>query len=91
MSHFKSQIGEIAYNPAFGVFEALVTFHTEAGPQRVAATFNAPLTAEFDHVSRGLLQDALRQRHRPDALKSRFSTAPRPAIGPDADMPRHAA
>ena len=59
MSDIKTQIGEIAYNPATERFEALVTFHSPLGRFSIAASLDAPLTADFDMVSDGLLRDAL--------------------------------
>lgn len=76
MSKIKTQIGEIAYNPALESFEALVTFHSDLGQVRVAACFDAPLTAEFDEVSDGLLRDALEGVMRSDQLRSRIEAAP---------------
>ncbi|WP_121634040.1 hypothetical protein [Tropicibacter alexandrii] len=83
MPDIKTQIGEITYNCAEGCFEALVTFHTTQGPHRVAARCNAPLTAEFDELSDGLLTDALTRFARPDALQSWLRAE-------DAELPRAA-
>ncbi|MDA7423682.1 hypothetical protein [Thalassococcus lentus] len=76
MSQIKTEIGEIAYNPALEAFEALVTFHTIAGPQRVASAFRATLNADFDVISDGLLRDALQNFTRSGALRSRVAVAP---------------
>ena len=70
MPDIKTQIGEITYNCAEECFEALVTFHTTYGPHRVASRFEAPLTAEFEELSDGLLQNALASFARPDRLQS---------------------
>ncbi|MBS0125729.1 hypothetical protein [Thetidibacter halocola] len=89
MAYIKTQIGEIAYNPALECFEALVTFHTAMGRFSVAASYDAPLTAEFDRVSDGLLRDALRNYAQTGTLRSRLAPARR---GPaPQDMQRHAA
>ena len=91
MSQIKTEIGEIAYNPTTEAFEALVTFHTLAGPNRVAATLHASLNADFDTISDGLLRDALYNFTRSDALKSRIAMqrgkpqAPAP-LGADASL-----
>ena len=76
MSRTKTQIGQITYNPADESFEALVTFHGETGTRRVPASFRAPLTAEFDTVSRGLLIAAKARLNRPGQMKSRIEKAP---------------
>lgn len=70
MPDIKTQISEITYNCAEECFEALVTFHTSYGPHRVAARCDAPLTAEFEDLSDGLLQDALASFAQPDRLQS---------------------
>ena len=89
MSHIKTQIGEIAYNPALECFEALVTFHSEFGRFSVAASLDAPLSADFDTVSDGLLRDALDGLSRSGQLRSRLAPArPEPQF---TDPPRHAA
>jgi len=81
MSEVKTQIGEIAYNPVLETFEALVTFHSDLGRVRVAAHYDAPLTAEFDEVSDGLLRNALSGVAQPGQLRSRFAaTAPTPML-----------
>ncbi len=72
MSFIKSQIGEIAYNPAREAFEALVSFHTSDAQIRVPASFSAPLTAEFATISNGLFQDALRKRATGGAMQSQI-------------------
>ena len=41
MNELKTQIGEVRYNAAEQCFEALVTFHTDAGRVRVVADFPA--------------------------------------------------
>lgn len=70
MPQLRSRIGEIAYNPATGAFEALVTIDTPSGPHRVAACMHAPLDADPDTVADGLLLCALHRFGRPDALQS---------------------
>ena len=60
MTRLRTEIGKIIYNPVAERFEALVTFHDAGGPRRVAASFAAPITADFDRVANGLWQDALR-------------------------------
>lgn len=76
MNELKTQIGEVRYNAAEQCFEALVTFHTDAGRVRVVADFPAPITTDFETASRGLWQAALDRLERPGALQSRLS-APR--------------
>lgn len=76
MSEIKTQIGEIAYNPVLETFEALVTFHSDLGRVSVAASFDAPLSAEFDMVSDGLLRDALMGVTHAGRLRSRRIAAP---------------
>ena len=71
----KTRIGEIQYNPATERFEALVTFEAETGTRRVAAKVSAPITAEFEQVAKGLLNDARRRLREPGALKSRLRPA----------------
>lgn len=91
MSQIKTQIGEIAYNPALPGFEALVTFHTSEGPHSVAAQFAAPLGADFDIISDGLLVDALGRIGRPGALQSRIDDAVAETPAPVFHEPRKAA
>jgi hypothetical protein len=75
MSQLRSRIGDIAYNPASGAFEALVTIDTPDGPHRVAAGMRAPLDADPHAIADGLLLCALRRFGRPDAMQS-FRRAP---------------
>ena len=71
MSFIKTQIGKITYNPAREAFEALVSFHEGVTLTRVPASFRAPLTAEFDTISNGLFQSALRNRTGHNAIYAR--------------------
>ncbi|MBV2359164.1 hypothetical protein KUH32_05235 [Thalassococcus sp. CAU 1522] len=73
MSDIKTQIGEIAYNPSGACFEALVTFHAPLGRFSVAASHEAPLSAEFDAISDGLLRDALAALNAPGRLGARVA------------------
>ncbi|WGW04158.1 hypothetical protein [Tropicibacter oceani] len=82
MSRNKTEIGEIRYNPAEQCFEALVTFHGTTGTRRIPASFRAPLEAEFDAISKGLLQAAMARINRPDQMKSRLEKLPAPAPQP---------
>ena len=41
MTESQTQIGDMRYNAAEQRFEALVTFHTDAGRVRVASSFDA--------------------------------------------------
>jgi hypothetical protein len=67
----RPQIGDVTYNAATQCFQALVTFHTQAGRIRVAAEFRSALDEDFNLVSEGLWQDALNRRHDPKALHIR--------------------
>lgn len=89
MSRIKTQIGEVAYNPALACYQALVTFHSDFGHFSVAASYDAPLTADFDSVSDGLLRDALAGITRSGSLRSRFIASQPAPTSPEA--PRHAA
>lgn len=91
MSQIKTELGEIAYNPASESFEALVIFHTIAGPQRVAASFRAALSAEFETISDGLLRDALNNFARSGALKSRLRMVPEKPQTPSGERAQLAA
>lgn len=75
MYDIKTQIGDVRYNASEQCFEALVTFHTPTGRVRVAASFAAPMSTEFETASRGLWQSALDGLDRPGALQSRVSEA----------------
>lgn len=76
MQNAMPRIDDIRYNAAEECFEALVTLNTREGAMRVASSYPAPLTAEFDEVSKGLLQAALRGRKAPDVMKSRAPELP---------------
>lgn len=82
MSRSKTEIGEVRYNPAEQSFEALVTFHGTTGTRRIPTSFCAPLTAEFDVVSKGLLKAAMARINRSDQMKSRLEKAPAPMPKP---------
>lgn len=82
MSRSKTEIGEIRYNPSDQSFEALVTFHGTTGTRRIPASFRAPLTAEFDFISKGLYQAAMARINRPGQMKSRLEQAPKPMPQP---------
>ncbi|CUH79940.1 hypothetical protein [Tropicibacter naphthalenivorans] len=83
MPDYKTQIGDVSYNAADECFEALVTFHTDHGPRRVAASYCAPLTASFERVSAGIWNAALDRLDRPEAMQSRM-------MGHDATLPQAA-
>lgn len=70
------RIDEIRYNAAEECFEALVTLNTREGAMRIASTYSAPLTAEFEEVSNGLLASALRAEAAPGTMKSRAPSMP---------------
>ncbi len=76
MTSGHAQIGNLTYNAATARHEALVTFHTEDGRLRVAASTDAPLDAEADDVRRMLISDALRGQREPDRLRSRLKSTP---------------
>ena len=76
MADIRTQIGEIAYNPASERFEALVTFHSSLGRLSVAASVAAPLTADFDTVTDGLLRDALTGFSQPQRLRAQVAPVP---------------
>ncbi|SDH86527.1 hypothetical protein [Alloyangia pacifica] len=77
MTEMRTQIGEMRYNAAEEQFEALVTFHSDAGRVRVASTFKAPVTTQPDAAERVLVSRALALLDRPDTLQAR--TAPLPS------------
>lgn len=70
------RIHDVRYNAAEQCFEALVTLHTPAGRVRVASQFAAPLHADFEAASRGLLNAALIALSDKAALKSRQMKTP---------------
>ncbi len=70
MMNAKTQIGDVTYNAATQCFEALVTFYTERGAVRVASTFKAPVSTEFETAVKGLWQNAQSSLDRPDALQA---------------------
>ncbi len=75
MADIRTQIGDIAYNPATQRFEALVVFHTGLGRFSIAATHDAPLTAGFDEISDVLLRDALAGLTQAGRLRARLVPA----------------
>ncbi|WP_146592381.1 hypothetical protein [Puniceibacterium confluentis] len=72
MQTSRTQIGDVTYNAVTQSFEALVTFHTQAGRIRVAAQYEASLAEDFELVTEGLWQDALNRRQDPNALHARL-------------------
>lgn len=74
------RIHDVRYNAVEQCFEALVTLHTPAGRVNVASEFAAPMTADFEAASRGLLNNALIALSDATALKSRLMR--RPALPP---------
>lgn len=72
MTQSKTQIGDVTYNAATQSFEALVTFHTDAGRMRIPSSFAAPLDAPFAHVTDGLWHNARKLLSKPDALHARL-------------------
>ncbi|MBN7784344.1 hypothetical protein JYP51_05395 [Ponticoccus gilvus] len=76
MQNGSPRIDEIRYNAAEECFEALVTLNTIEGAMRIASAYPAPVTAEFEEVSNGLLRNALRNRTAPEALRSRAPSTP---------------
>ncbi|EBA05615.1 hypothetical protein [Sagittula stellata] len=76
MSDMTPRIHDVRYNAAEQCFEALVTLHTPGGRVRVASTFSAPMTTDFEAASRGLLNTALMALGDRAALKSRELRTP---------------
>lgn len=72
MQTSRTQIGDVSYNAASQSFQALVSFHTQGGRVRVAAEFESPVSEDFEVVTEGLWQDALRRRNDPHALHARL-------------------
>ncbi len=72
MQTSRTQIGDVTYNAANQCFQALVTFHTQGGRVRVAAEFESSLGEDFEVVTEGLWQDALRRRDDPHAMHARL-------------------
>ncbi|WP_226625877.1 hypothetical protein [Alloyangia pacifica] len=77
MTEMRTQIGDMRYNAAEEQFEALVTFHGDAGRVRVASTFRAPVTTQPDAAERVLISRALALLDREGTLQAR--TAPLPS------------
>ena len=73
MTESQTQIGDMRYNAAEQRFEALVTFHTDAGRVRVASSFDAPVTTQPDAAERVLLARALAALDQPGTLQSRMT------------------
>lgn len=70
MKTLKFTVSDVRFNPAFGVFEAMAIFETTYAIVKVPAHYAAPVTAEFDLVSKGLSRSALRALTDPNAPKS---------------------
>ncbi|MBE9637625.1 hypothetical protein [Salipiger mangrovisoli] len=77
MTEMRTQIGEMRYNAAEEQFEALVTFHSDAGRVRLASTFKAPVTTPPEVAERVLMSRALGLLDREGTLQAR--TAPLPS------------
>ncbi|MGY9047815.1 hypothetical protein P775_20575 [Puniceibacterium antarcticum] len=75
MQTSRTQIGDVTYNAATQSYEALVTFHTQAGRVSVAAAFPASLAEEPDVIGEGLWQDALSRRSDPNTLHARLASS----------------
>ncbi|MCA0997500.1 hypothetical protein [Alloyangia pacifica] len=76
MTEMTTQIGEMRYNAAEGQFEALVTFHTDAGRLRVASSFAAPVTTQPDAAERVLVSRALASLDQEGTLQARTMPLP---------------
>ena len=70
MSSIKTRIGEIRYNPTEERFEALVSLFFEDFIVKIAADVPALVTADFDQISNGLMDDAMAKLLSPSSMKS---------------------
>lgn len=76
MAHSHPHIGNLTYNCAEARHEALVTFHTDDGRIRIAASSDAPLDASPEQIRRQLISDALIGRSQPGRLQARLLARP---------------
>ncbi|WP_353473675.1 hypothetical protein PVT71_06425 [Salipiger sp. H15] len=76
MTEMRTQIGDMRYNAAEQQFEALVTFHSDAGRVRVASSFRAPVTTQPDAAERILVSRALALLDREGTLQARTPPLP---------------
>ncbi|MFU1478477.1 hypothetical protein ACM25N_12530 [Roseovarius sp. C7] len=71
----KIEFDQVRYNPENGAFEALVKIHEDGISYSYPTQATAPLTAEFDVVTRRLHEAAARaHRDNLPALRSRHAT-----------------
>lgn len=61
MSSQKTKISDLIYNPADAAFEAIVTIQDGPATARYAASLKAPLNADFETISAGMIARALKQ------------------------------
>ncbi|MFZ5964139.1 hypothetical protein ACOXXX_14430 [Thalassococcus sp. BH17M4-6] len=88
MTQTKTQIGDVTYNASAQAFEALVTFYTDAGRVRVAASYPAALNASFSDINDGLWHNAIRNLDAPDALQARMQAKRTQTARDTRDMPK---
>ena len=77
MNNAKVEVKNVSYNAALQSFEAIVMFYTSSDSVRVPASYAASLGTEFKDATRGLVDDARRNRSVARGLQSRgFYPAP---------------
>ena len=73
MNNAKVEVKNVSYNAALQSLEAIVVFYTSSDSVRVPASYAASLGTEFKDATRGLVDDARRNRSVARGLQSRGS------------------
>lgn len=73
MNNAKVEVKNVSYNAALQSFEAIVVFYTSSGSVRVPASYATSLGTDFEDATRGLVDDARRNRSVARGLQSRVS------------------
>ncbi len=94
MRHYRTELGQVIYNPETRAYEALVSFHEGADIIRVPCSLAFPMDAERHVVASALIRQAREKRRqtrvplmsrlrgaplRPGGLERHIAARPKPA------------